>query len=217
MTIVIEDITPIRAMGTVRCEIGSTRVHRIRSVSHQHIEPARAGTVWRQFRGQLADVKVTGRVPVHILPRDRMRRGNIPSNRYRLATGSGSVTGTDEYTGVRHIMLLNEVPLVDGDTSYIAVTAPPCTDLGIPPICRSIHVSPRSCRKPAIEIVRIRQHSQADLMQVANANGAPSLFPRLVERGQEHRGENADDGDDDKEFDQGEGSSSCRCFTTGKP
>jgi len=33
----------------------------------------------------------------------------------------------------------------------------------------------------------------------------PSLFPRLVESGQQHRGENADNGDDDKKFDQREG------------
>ena len=200
-------------MGTIRCKIGGGRADGIGSVSHQHVEPARAGTVSGQFSGQLADVKVTGRVPMHVLPRYWMKRGPWPGNRYRRIIRGGLMTGTDEYTRVGYVVLLHKIPLVDSDSSHITRASCCRTDFRIPPSWRAVYVSPRSGRKPAIEIVRIRQHSQADLVQVAEANGAPSLFPRFIEGGQEHRGENANNGDDDKEFDQRECGRSCRSST----
>lgn len=54
--------------------------------------------------------------------------------------------------------------------------------------------------KVAIVVIRVHDHGCRDLAEVAQAGGASSLFPRFIQRRQEHRGENADDRDDDKEF-----------------
>jgi hypothetical protein len=65
-------------------------------------------------------------------------------------------------------------------------------------------VSPTGRDGIRIEVViRIHDPGQSDLM-VVGALGAFGLFFGLRQRGQQHRGENRDDGDHDQQFDQGE-------------
>src|SRR5439155_12587995 len=47
--------------------------------------------------------------------------------------------------------------------------------------------------------------TQAELLEVADALGAPCLFFRPGQRGQKDPGQDGDDGDDDEQFNQGEG------------
>jgi hypothetical protein len=61
---------------------------------------------------------------------------------------------------------------------------------------------------PLKKIIRIRvvfihvhAHGEAQLVEVAFALGGPRAGLGTRERRQQHRGENADDGDDDEEFD----------------
>jgi hypothetical protein len=48
-------------------------------------------------------------------------------------------------------------------------------------------------------------HPEADLAQIAQTCGHVCTFLRPAERGQEHGSEDTDDGNDDEEFDEGEG------------
>jgi len=50
--------------------------------------------------------------------------------------------------------------------------------------------------------VRIERQRETGLLEVVEAGGGARLFPRLVERGEQHSGQDRDDGDHDEEFDQ---------------
>ena len=51
-----------------------------------------------------------------------------------------------------------------------------------------------------VEIIRIEVHQKADLFEVGDTGGRPRPFPRLVQRRQQHGGENGDDRDNDKDY-----------------
>src|ERR1017187_1097361 len=60
-------------------------------------------------------------------------------------------------------------------------------------------------REIAPVIVGISEHGNADLTQIARANGSSAPFPCLVQRRQQHGRQNADDSDDHEQLDQREG------------
>ena len=55
-----------------------------------------------------------------------------------------------------------------------------------------------------MEIVRIHRQPQTELSKVVGASRPQSTVFGVAERGQEHRRQNRDDGDDDEEFNQSE-------------
>ena len=66
-------------------------------------------------------------------------------------------------------------------------------------------ILPRGRRQETLEGVHVEGDGHPLLLDVVEAFGAASPFPGLLQRGQEHGGEDGDDGDDDEQFDQGEG------------
>ena len=60
-------------------------------------------------------------------------------------------------------------------------------------------------RESITVVLGVELHEQADLAQVVQATGPLRLRFGEVERGQEQGGENRDDGDDNQQFNQGEG------------
>ena len=57
-------------------------------------------------------------------------------------------------------------------------------------------------KKHALIIVRIEDAGAACLFELIQASGGLRPFPRLVERRQQHGGENGDDRDNDQKFDK---------------
>src|SRR5262249_44466350 len=55
-----------------------------------------------------------------------------------------------------------------------------------------------------VVILDIHQHPQIQLLDVAQAGSRTGLVPRLGKDREQDRGQDGDDGDDDKQFDQGE-------------
>ena len=62
----------------------------------------------------------------------------------------------------------------------------------------------RPVRQLAGEVDRVALQSGADLFQVAGAVDAAGLFTRLLQRGEQHTGEDRDNRDDDQQLDEGE-------------
>jgi len=97
-----------------------------------------------------------------------------------------------------------------GDISSIGMSDP-----GIPLIRRQGHfvrphqqkspgcISRFGSREPVAAVARILRKPQPELFQVVDAVRTAGPFPRLVQRGQQHRCQDGDDGDDDKKFNQG--------------
>ena len=59
-------------------------------------------------------------------------------------------------------------------------------------------------REPVVLVVGIEDLREADLLEVVDAFDGARLFSRLCQGGQEHGGQNGDDGDHDQEFDERE-------------
>ena len=57
----------------------------------------------------------------------------------------------------------------------------------------------------------IHLETDSELLEIADAACAVSPLPRLLQCGQQHGGENCDDGDNDQKFDQGEAFSLHNC------
>ena len=59
-------------------------------------------------------------------------------------------------------------------------------------------------RKPVLVAVGVELNLQPELPEIVLTAGGPGPFPRLVQRRQQHRGQNCDDRDDNQKLDQGE-------------
>jgi hypothetical protein len=56
--------------------------------------------------------------------------------------------------------------------------------------------------RPAGIVIGIGRHGEADLLEVVQAGSGSSSVTRLRQRGQQHRSEDRNDGNDDKQFDE---------------
>jgi len=54
----------------------------------------------------------------------------------------------------------------------------------------------------AVVVVGVEGERKPELFEITGARSGSRLFPRLVERGEQHRGENGDDGNHHQQFDQ---------------
>ena len=59
------------------------------------------------------------------------------------------------------------------------------------------------CGKVVVETVRIDRQGESGLLEIAHAADRGGALPRLIQRRQQHRGEDCDDCDHDEEFDKG--------------
>ena len=59
------------------------------------------------------------------------------------------------------------------------------------------------CGKVVVETVRIDRQSKSGLFEVAHATDRGGALSRLIQRRQQHGGQDGDDRDHDEEFDQG--------------
>src|SRR2546421_2145387 len=60
-------------------------------------------------------------------------------------------------------------------------------------------------RKPVLVVIRVHENCKAHLPEVVQAACLLAILLRAGQRGQEHTGQNRDDGNHDQQFDQGEG------------
>ena len=79
-----------------------------------------------------------------------------------------------------------------------------------PPVatCLDTRACPRlgvEVREPLQVVLGVKQECQSDLATVAGATDGVGTYLGSGQRGQEHAGENRDDGDDHQQFDKGEG------------
>src|ERR1051325_2664752 len=59
-------------------------------------------------------------------------------------------------------------------------------------------------RISVVVVLQVHLHRQPDLLEVAAAHGATTLFLGAAQRGQQDRRQNRDDRDDDEKLDEGE-------------
>src|SRR5579871_1072194 len=111
--------------------------------------------------------------------------------------------------GTTEIMMLYDQPgphldvdgIIDGTRScaYVRVE--------VRPTCIISWRSRRHIQRwePPVVVIGVHDHCGSDLFEITHANCAATFFAGLIQGRQKHRGEYADDGDDDEEFDQCEG------------
>jgi hypothetical protein len=128
------------------------------------------------------------------------------------------MTGTDKHSRAANVVVPNEEPRHGRESSCVVkgrgtTAGTPDTGFTLKKHSTRFIVDGFRAWEPTIVVVCVHDHSLADLAEVAQAQGASAFFTGLIQSRQEHRGENADDGDDDQELDQGEGGASCRSST----